>query len=173
MEWLAKAGDMKDPPTFEGMITEVRSMGLFVEAIAIGMKGVVKREDLPTGDWYFDSTRLRYTSRDGGEFRSGQAVALHVGKVDFARKFVDFTIAGESNRTSRREENNASSGKKKSSSSTAVKGQKNTKFSAKTPQKSDNRKSPTKAASNGAPPKASPPQRQRDETKSDRRGRRK
>ena len=173
MEWLAKAGDMKDPPTFEGMITEVRSMGLFVEAIAIGMKGVVKREDLPTGDWYFDSTRLRYTSRDGGEFRSGQAVALHVGKVDFARKFVDFTIAGESNRTSRREGNNASSGKKKSSSSTAAKGQKNTKFSAKTPQKSDNRKSPTKAASNGAPPKTSAPQRQRDETKSDRRGRRK
>jgi hypothetical protein len=164
---------MKDPPTFEGMITEVRSMGLFVEAIAIGMKGVVKREDLPTGDWYFDSTRLRYTSRDGGEFRSGQAVALNVGKVDFARKFVDFTIAGESNRTSRREEKNASSGKKKSSSSTAVKGQKNTKFSAKTPQKSDNRKSPTKAASNGAPTKTSAPQRQRDETKSDRRGRRK
>ena len=70
-------------------------MGLFVEAIAIGMKGVVKREDLPAGDWYFDAARLRFTSRAGGEFRSGQAVPLRVGKVDFARKFVDFTIAGE------------------------------------------------------------------------------
>lgn len=95
MEWLAKAGDMKDAPTFEGMITEVRPMGLFVEAIAIGMKGVVKREDLPVGDWFFDSTRLRFTSRSGGEFRAGQAVPLRVGKVDFTRKFVDFTIAGE------------------------------------------------------------------------------
>jgi ribonuclease R len=95
MEWLAKAGEMKDAPTFEGMITEVRPMGLFVEAIAIGMKGVVKREDLPAGDWYFDAARLRFTSREGGEFRAGQAVPLRVGKVDFARKFVDFTIAGE------------------------------------------------------------------------------
>lgn len=95
MEWLAKAGEMKDAPTFEGMITEVRPMGLFVEAIAIGMKGVVKREDLPPGDWYFDAARLRFTSREGGEFRAGQAVPLRVGKVDFARKFVDFSIAGE------------------------------------------------------------------------------
>lgn len=94
MEWLGKASEMKDAPTFEGMITEVRPMGLFVEAIAIGMKGVVKREALPPGDWYFDSARMRYTCRDGGEFRAGQAVALRVGKVDFERKFVDFTIAG-------------------------------------------------------------------------------
>lgn len=95
MEWLGKAADSKDAPTFEGMITEVRPMGLFVEAIAIGMKGVVKREDLPEGDWYFDAARLRFTSRSGGEFRSGMSVRLRVGKVDFERKFVDFTIDGE------------------------------------------------------------------------------
>jgi ribonuclease R len=95
MEWLGKAADAKDAPTFEGMITEVRPMGLFVEAIAIGMKGVVKREDLPEGDWYFDAARLRFTSRSGGEFRSGMSVRLRVGKVDFERKFVDFTIDGE------------------------------------------------------------------------------
>ncbi len=99
MEWLAKAGEMKDAPIFEGMITEVRPMGLFVEAIAIGMKGVVKREDLPPGDWYFDAARLRFNSRSGREFRAGQAVPLRVGKVDFVRKFVDFTIAGEARET--------------------------------------------------------------------------
>ena len=102
MEWLAKAGEMKDAPTFEGMITEVRPMGLFVEAIAIGMKGVVKREDLPPGDWYFDSARLRFSSRSGHEYRAGQAVPLRVGKVDFERKFVDFTIAGEAREPARR-----------------------------------------------------------------------
>lgn len=117
MEWLGKAVDMKDPPLFEGMITEVRSMGLFVEAIAIGMKGVVKRESLP-GDWYFDSARLRFTSRDGGEYRAGQAVSLKVGKVDMERKFVDFTIAGEQqvrvNRGKRQYENAPKKGAKKS-----------------------------------------------------------
>ena len=66
-----------------------------IEAIAIGMKGVVKREDLPEGDWYFDAARLRFTSRSGGEFRSGMSVRLRVGIVDFERKFVDFTIDGE------------------------------------------------------------------------------
>jgi ribonuclease R len=173
MEWLAKAGDMKDPPTFEGMITEVRSMGLFVEAIAIGMKGVVKREDLPAGDWYFDSTRMRYTSRDGGEFRSGQAVALRVGKVDFARKFVDFTIAGESKRASRRDGNNTPRSNKNDTGTKTAKGKKNTTFSSKRPQKSDNKKSASKAMSKGTTPKSSTPQKQRDQASGDRRGRRK
>lgn len=173
MEWLAKAGDMKDPPTFEGMITEVRSMGLFVEAIAIGMKGVVKREDLPAGDWYFDSTRMRYTSRDGGEFRSGQAVALRVGKVDFARKFVDFTIAGESKRASRRDGNNTPRSNKNDTGAKTAKGKKNTTFSSKRPQKSDNKKSASKASSQGTSPKSNAPQKQRDQPNGDRRGRRK
>ena len=102
MEWLAQAGEMKDAPTFEGMITEVRAMGLFVEAIAIGMKGVVKREDLPPGDWFFDAARLRFSSRSGHEYRAGQAVPLRVGKVDFERKFVDFTIAGETREPARK-----------------------------------------------------------------------
>jgi ribonuclease R len=102
MEWLAQAGEMKDAPTFEGMITEVRPMGLFVEAIAIGMKGVVKREDLPPGDWFFDAARLRFSSRSGHEYRAGQAVPLRVGKVDFERKFVDFTIAGETREPARK-----------------------------------------------------------------------
>jgi ribonuclease R len=107
MEWLGKAADSKDAPTFEGMITEVRPMGLFVEAIAIGMKGVVKREDLPEGDWYFDAARLRFTSRSGGEFRSGMSVRLRVGKVDFERKFVDFTIDGETSGAAQKSSRNS------------------------------------------------------------------
>jgi hypothetical protein len=154
------------------MITEVRSMGLFVEAIAIGMKGVVKREDLPAGDWYFDSTRLRYTSRDGGEFRSGQAVALRVGKVDFARKFVDFTIAGESTRASRRDGNNTPRGKKNDTGAKTAKGKKGTTFSSKRPQKSGNKKSTLKATSKDTSLKSSAPQKQRDQPNADRRGRR-
>ena len=113
MEWLAKAGEMKDAPTFEGMITEVRPMGLFVEAIAIGMKGVVKREDLPPGDWYFDAARLRFNSRSGQEFRAGQAVPLRVGKVDFARKFVDFTIAGEARESRGKQDRQSKQGARK------------------------------------------------------------
>ena len=113
MEWLAKAGEMKDAPTFEGMITEVRPMGLFVEAIAIGMKGVVKREDLPPGDWFFDAARLRFNSRSGQEFRAGQAVPLRVGKVDFARKFVDFTIAGEARESRGKQDRQSKQGARK------------------------------------------------------------
>ncbi len=96
MEWLARAATLgDDAPPLQGIITEVRQMGLFVEAICIGMKGVVKREDLPDGDWFFDPVRLCLRSRDGRTYEAGQGLSLRVGRVDFARKFVDFHIAGD------------------------------------------------------------------------------
>lgn len=147
MEWLAKAGEMKDAPTFEGMITEVRPMGLFVEAIAIGMKGVVKREDLPPGDWYFDSARLRFSSRSGHEYRAGQAVPLRVGKVDFERKFVDFTIAGEAREPARRSAKKAA---KSFAKSETKKSPKSSKFGrSKKPDSAEKSRSPR---NNDAPP---------------------
>jgi ribonuclease R len=94
MEWLARAATLgDDAPPLQGIITEVRQMGLFVEAVCIGMKGVVKREDLPAGDWFYDPVRLCMRSRDGSTYQAGQALSLRVGRVDFARKFVDFRIA--------------------------------------------------------------------------------
>lgn len=141
MEWLSKAVGAKDGPAFEGMITEARPMGLFVEAIAIGMKGVVKREDLPEGDWYFDSPRMRWVTRAGGEFRSGQAVSLRVLRVDMVNKFVDFAIAGESinaKRSTPRSNKKAQSGKPNSAHGSTK----------KNPQANSGRRSQPKAHAN-------------------------
>ena len=97
MEWLARAATLgNEAPPLEGMITEVRQMGLFVEAVCIGMKGVVKREDLPAGEWFFDPVRQVFRCRDGRTYSAGQALSLRVNRVDFERKFVDFRIAKDS-----------------------------------------------------------------------------
>jgi hypothetical protein len=93
--------------------------------------------------------------------------------VDFARKFVDFTIAGESKRASRRDGNNTPRSNKNDTGTKTAKGKKNTTFSSKRPQKSDNKKSASKAMSKGTTPKSSTPQKQRDQASGDRRGRRK
>jgi ribonuclease R len=100
MEWLGKSAGNPDGPIFKGMVTEIRPMGLFVEAISIGMKGVVKREELPEGEWFFDAARINFSSRQGQAFKVGQAVSLLVKRVDIERKFVDFKIAETETATS-------------------------------------------------------------------------
>jgi ribonuclease R len=95
MEYLARCAAEKEPVIFEGVITDVRMMGLLVEASDIGARGVVKREDLPRGDWRFEQSQMRYINRAGQQFQLSQKVKLVVARIDMERKFVDFRIAGE------------------------------------------------------------------------------
>lgn len=95
LEYLETAAASDDPPVFEGLVTDVRVSGLLVEAVEIATRGMVKREDLPRGNWRFDAARMRYVERDGREVRLGAKVRLGVAAVDIARGFVDFRLADE------------------------------------------------------------------------------
>ena len=95
LEYLQSVAGSANPPLFDGLITEARPMGLMVEIPALGVRGVVKREDLPDGRWRFEAHRMAWASFDGRIIQSGMRVPLRVIAIDTTRRFVDFAVAGK------------------------------------------------------------------------------
>ncbi len=93
LEYLAMCAKLPEPPIFEGVVTDVRMAGLLVEATDIGARGMIKREDLPRGEWRFEQVQMRYISRGGLQFQLGQKIQMQVQRIDFQGKFIDFRIA--------------------------------------------------------------------------------
>jgi ribonuclease R len=94
LEYLDRVASADEPPVFDGLITDVRPMGLMVEIPTMGVRGVVKREDLPEGRWFFEAHRMAWVSRDGKEIQLGMRLPLRVINIDFDKRFVDFAVAG-------------------------------------------------------------------------------
>ena len=91
LEWLEVTRAQDEPPVFEGVVTEVRSMGLFVEATDIMQKGLVKMRDLPGHGWRFNGGGPSFDNREY-RLQGGVPVRLVVRKVDFIEQRVDFSI---------------------------------------------------------------------------------
>jgi len=94
LEYLHRVASSDKPPVFNGLITDVRPMGLMVEIPDMGVRGVVKREDLPEGRWRFEAHRMAWVSMDGKVIQLGMRLPLRVIDIDFDKRFVDFTVAG-------------------------------------------------------------------------------
>jgi ribonuclease R len=95
LEYLQHVAGSEDPPVFEGLVTEARPMGLMVEIPGLGVRGVVKREDLPDGRWRFEAHRMAWVSFDGRVVQSGMGVPLRILAINTQRRFVDFLLAGK------------------------------------------------------------------------------
>ena len=95
LEYLDRVASSNKPPVFDGLITDVRPMGLMVEIPAMGVRGVVKREDLPDGRWRFEAHRMAWVSMDGKVIQLGMRLPLRVTHIDFDKRFVDFAVAGK------------------------------------------------------------------------------
>ena len=93
-EYLQRVADMHDPHVFDGLITDVRPMGLMVEIPDMGVRGVVKREELPEGRWRLEAHRKAWVSSDGKVIQLGMRIPLHVTGLDLEKRFVDFSVAG-------------------------------------------------------------------------------
>ena len=93
-EYLQRVAEMHDPHVFDGLVTDVRPMGLMVEVPDMGIRGVVKREDLPPGRWRLEGHRGAWVSADGMAIAMGMRVPLHVVGLDREKRFVDFAVAG-------------------------------------------------------------------------------
>jgi hypothetical protein len=61
----------------------------------MGVRGVVKREDLPDGRWRFEAHRMAWASMDGKVIQLGMRIPLRVINIDFDKRFVDFAVAGK------------------------------------------------------------------------------
>ena len=92
LQYLHMCSLQKDPPVFTCVVTDVRHFGLFVEAIDIMTKGLVKSEDFPgyPSDWTFEPTLLRFSGPKGQELTIGQQHDCHIANVDMERQMVDF-----------------------------------------------------------------------------------
>ncbi|MBJ7285551.1 MAG: ribonuclease R [Akkermansiaceae bacterium] len=95
LEYLDRVASSENPPHFDGLITDVRPMGLMVEIPSMGVRGVVKREDLPDGRWRFEAHRMAWVSMDGKVIQLGMRLPLRVINIDFDKRFVDFAVAGK------------------------------------------------------------------------------
>ena len=95
LEWLDLSAHEADPPVFEAVITDVRKIGLMVEALEILQRGLVKRDDFPAGDWRLESHRMRYVTMRGAELALGQVVGVRVARVNMERQLVDFLLVGD------------------------------------------------------------------------------
>jgi len=93
MEFLGRVAELEEPIVFDGLITDARPMGLFVEVPNLGIRGAVKREDLPEGRWRFEGHRGAWASYDGDLIQTGMRLPMEVIGVDRVRRFVDFRIA--------------------------------------------------------------------------------
>jgi ribonuclease R len=93
-EYLQRVAEMHDPHEFDGLVTDVRPMGLMVEIPDMGIRGVVKREDLPEGRWRLEGHRGAWVSADGKVIAMGMRLPLHVIGLDREKRFVDFAVAG-------------------------------------------------------------------------------
>ena len=94
-DYLQRVAEQHDPHVFDGLITEVRPMGLMVEIPAMGIRGVVKREDLPPGRWRLEAHRNAWVAADGKVIQLGMRIPLHVTGLDREKRFVDFSVAGK------------------------------------------------------------------------------
>lgn len=84
------AGRRGEPVVFDGVVVDLRPAGLVVEATLLGLRGLVRREDLPGGRWRCEAHRGRFVRPDGRALRLGDRLGLVVARVDRHRGFVDF-----------------------------------------------------------------------------------
>ena len=94
LQYLHMCSLEKDPPVFNCVVTDVRHFGLFVEAIDIMTKGLIKSEDFPHcregGEWRFEANLLRFTGPKDSKLTIGQQHLCHIANVDMERQMVDF-----------------------------------------------------------------------------------
>jgi ribonuclease R len=91
LEYMKNSSEHGDPPVFAGIVTEVRAMGLMVEATEILQRGLVRREGFPKGNWRFEAHRAAYVAGKR-ELKLGQVLRMEVDTVDLERQFVNFRI---------------------------------------------------------------------------------
>lgn len=92
LEWLMLSVHSEDPPIFEAVVTDVRRIGLMVEALDILQRGLVRRDHFPPGNWRLERHRMRYADARGAELVLGQLIRVQVAAVNMERQQVDFYL---------------------------------------------------------------------------------
>ena len=76
---------------FEGMISSVTSFGMYVE-LPNTVEGLVRMEDLPDGEYFFDGIMELKDIHTGRRFRIGDQVRVKCVGADVNAGHVDFVL---------------------------------------------------------------------------------
>jgi ribonuclease R len=84
-----------NPPRYEGLVTDVRNFGFFVDVAGLGMSGLVPLSGISDDFYQFDSTRSQLIGRRTRRvIKLGDRLEVQVAKVDTFKRQVDFKLAG-------------------------------------------------------------------------------
>ncbi len=79
--------------TFEAVVHDVRRRCVFVELTEFFIRGMVRTEDFPPGDYFYDGARARFESRHPKRsIGLGDRVKVAVARVDIQNQFIDFRV---------------------------------------------------------------------------------
>ena len=93
-EYLIHLTEHDNRRRFDALITEVRPMGVFVQLSDFFCKGLVKREDLPGSDHYYNAAKKSLSCNDPKKsWHAGNKIQVYVVKVDRGQQMVDFAVA--------------------------------------------------------------------------------
>lgn len=87
--YILRDGNEKE---FNGIVTECRKNGAFVEITDIHERGLVKIEDFPRGNWRLETGMHRYSASGGRAISLGQKVIIKLVYVDIERQLIDLKI---------------------------------------------------------------------------------
>ena len=84
----------RQPPTYAGLVTDVRNFGFFVDVTDLGLSGAVPLSSIKDDFYQFDGMRSRVIGRRSRRIiQLGDRVTVQVAKVDRFKKQVDFKLA--------------------------------------------------------------------------------
>ncbi|MDF1737804.1 MAG: ribonuclease R [Verrucomicrobiales bacterium] len=95
IEYLEHVLSKDRDASFEATIHEVRPVGAFCELDDLMIKGMIRRDDLPSRhEYFFDRARDEFRSRAGGpRLAAGTRLSVRIHRVNRSRGFVDFVPA--------------------------------------------------------------------------------
>lgn len=92
-EYFARLLRLQTPARFQAVVVEVRRMGVFIQLHPWPVRGLVRPEDFPDGDFQYDASGGRfYSRRPRVTFAPGREVTVTPARVHFDRKLIDFRI---------------------------------------------------------------------------------
>ena len=92
MEYLWMVLHEQKDKEFDGIITECRKSGAFVEILDIHERGLVKIEDFPRGNWTYEHGMYRYVASGGRQMKLGQKVKMKLVWVNMEKQQIDLRI---------------------------------------------------------------------------------
>lgn len=92
MEWLEEQTHAQTPEVHRAIISEVRHFGLLVEIPRLQIKGLVKPDSFPKGNWRYESFADRWSHSKGSSLQPGRILPVIPVKVDRDKQWVDFAV---------------------------------------------------------------------------------